>query len=55
MEFSEITVAWQDDNPNLLTNILWMSTDQNQTQMITSTAKASYFCHCFSFLLKEKW
>jgi hypothetical protein len=36
MEFSEIMLQWQDDNPNLLGDVLWVSANQNQEPLTTN-------------------
>ena len=39
MEFSEIMVARQNNDPDLLKNILWMSVDLNQEHFMNCNSK----------------
>jgi hypothetical protein len=49
MEFSEIMLVWQGDNPNLLKNILGMYSDENQEDLMNGNNRFKILlCHCSS-------
>jgi hypothetical protein len=41
--FLETMLAWQDDNPNLLKNILWMSAEQHEERLLNRSNKFEIF------------
>jgi hypothetical protein len=55
MEFSEIVLACKDNKPNnLLKNVLWISTDQNQEHLMNWNNKFEILSLLFLLILEER-